>query len=324
MCDDSIDLHRIEHRRQRRGSCSPEDEVVIAIISSVPIGAVYRGRVQGRRAEHERPAIGSDRDVVECDIELPGLNLLKVGEVKEHHVFARRPGVLPCHGERRVVATGRRDRCLKNREGHLEAVLRLDFFLGGNVCRSWVSSPFPDAVVLIGRVPGKSSSVRPHIRPFKQRQRLAGLDGRVKLVVDRPQLHRRHERRAAADVHQARRRPPRPPHEHHLVHPANPAGLHNHVVHGGPALRTEMQIEPQRRRRRRRAVLAVVVAVQEPQPDQVLGPGDGGERVAVARAGGEAPERLEEVAVGGGGRGSGGDPVILPCAGVDPNPSREP
>lgn len=166
-------------------------------------------------------------------------------------------------------------------------------------------------------IPGKSSSVRPHIRPFKQRQRLAGLDGRVKLVVDRPQLHRRHERRAAADVHQARRRPPRPPHEHHLVHPANPAGLHNHVVHGGPALRTEMQIEPQGRRRRRRAVLAVVVAEQEPQPDQVLGPGDGGERVAVARAGGEAPERLEEVAVGGGGRGSGGDPVILPCAGVD-------
>lgn len=153
MCDDSIDLHRIEHRRQRRGSCSPEDEVVIAIISSVPIGAVYRGRVQGRRAEHERPAIGSDRDVVECDIELPGLNLLKVGEVKEHHVFARRRCVLPCHGERRAVATGRRDRCLKNREGHLEAVLRLDFFLGGNVCRSWVSSPFPDAVVLIGRVP---------------------------------------------------------------------------------------------------------------------------------------------------------------------------
>lgn len=59
------------------------------------------------------------------------------------------------------------------------------------------------------------------------------------------------------------------------------------AVHRGQSVHADVQVELQRRR----AVLAVVVAVVERHPDQVLGPGDGGERVAVPVPGGEAPER---------------------------------
>jgi hypothetical protein len=54
--------------------------------------------------------------------------------------------------------------------------------------------------------------------------------------------------------------------------------------------------------------------VDEGQPDQVPGAGAGGERVAVAHAGGEAPER-PEVGVAPPALLVGGDPVVL--AGVD-------
>ncbi len=132
-----------------------------------------------------------------------------------------------------------------------------------------------------------------HITPSKHGQGLVGHDSRVERIHERPQLHRGHERRAAAGVDEAHGRPARPRHEHRLVHLAAAAGA---ALHGGPTAQPEVQVEPERRRRRGRGgggdVLAVVVAVDEHQPDQVLGPGGGGERVAVPYAGGEAPERL--------------------------------
>ena len=64
----------------------------------------------------------------------------------------------------------------------------------------------------------------------------------------------------------------------------------------------------------RRAAPAVVVAVREEGPHQVLGPGHGGERVAVPLAGREAPQRSiishkQALEVGG-------YPVVLAGVGV--------
>ena len=113
---------------------------------------------------------------------------------------------------------------------------------------------------------------------------LDGIESRVELAAERPQLHRGHERRAAAGVHQAHRHPARPRHEHRLAEPV--AGF----AYGVPVGRPEVQVEL-RRRRRQAVVLAVVVAVVGHHTDEVLGPGDGGQRVAVPYAGGEAPDR---------------------------------
>jgi len=107
-----------------------------------------------------------------------------------------------------------------------------------------------------------------------------------------------------AGVDQAPRRPACPRDEDRLVGVAAPRIR----VHCLPVVGPQVQVELQRR-----AVLAVVVAVRELRPHQVLGPGHGGERVAVPLAGREAPQRLGTVPPHG--LEVGGYPVVL--AGVD-------
>jgi hypothetical protein len=87
-----------------------------------------------------------------------------------------------------------------------------------------------------------------------------------------------------AGVDEAQRRPRRPSHEHRLIHPvvADRCGV--------PVVGAEVQLE-RRRRRRGAASPAVVVAVVGLHPGEVLGPSRRGERVAVAHAQREAPQR---------------------------------
>lgn len=141
--------------------------------------------------------------------------------------------------------------------------------------------------------------------PYVQVHGLVGRESRVEVAAEQPQIHSGQERHAAAGFHQAYRRPARPRHEQRLVH------IRDVCVHGVPVVHPEVQVELQRRRA---AVLAVVVAVDGHHPDQVLGPGDGGERVAVPLAGREAPDGLlgpPEPALL-----VGGHPVVLPAVHV--------
>ena len=86
-----------------------------------------------------------------------------------------------------------------------------------------------------------------------------------------------------AGVEQAHRRPAGPRDEEHLVR------LVVLDAHRVPVVGPEVHVELHGRA----VVPAVVVAVRGPQPGQVLGAGHRGQRVAVAHAGREAPDRLE-------------------------------
>lgn len=127
---------------------------------------------------------------------------------------------------------------------------------------------------------------RPCVGPIKCGHGLVRHDGRVYIAREPPQLHRRHERRTVAGLHQADRRPACPRHEHCLFNNGR-TGVVAREGHAGPVVTSELQVEL------RGCAGVVVVAIQEPQPDQVLVTGDGWERVAVARASREAPESME-------------------------------
>jgi len=137
-----------------------------------------------------------------------------------------------------------------------------------------------------------------------------GCDLRIEAGPERPELHDVHERRAAAGVHEAQRRPACPRDEDRLA-PIVVARrrFSRSQLESFPAVGPQVQVELQRR-----AVLAVVVAVGELRPRQVFRPGDGGQRVAVPLAGREAPQRLKTglqppLAVGG-------DPAVIAGVGV--------
>lgn len=135
-------------------------------------------------------------------------------------------------------------------------------------------------------VPSNVSSCWPQIMPTIQANGLVGHDGRVELAAKRPQLNRRRERRAMAGVHEAHRRPAPPRHEQT---PRTPAS-HRPAARCPSSSSREVQVEPQPDDG---AVLLAVVVVAvdgHHHPDQVLAPCVRGQRVAVPRAGREAPD----------------------------------
>lgn len=79
MCDESVDLERIEHRGQQGLGGGRKSDVELSICGAVPISAV--NIISGQVPWDARERVVA----VEVDIELPGLAVLEVSKVQEHH-----------------------------------------------------------------------------------------------------------------------------------------------------------------------------------------------------------------------------------------------
>lgn len=79
MCDESVDLERIEHRGQQGLGGGRKSDVELSICGAVPISAVNVISGQVLWDVWERVV------AVEVDIELPDLVVLEVSQVQEHH-----------------------------------------------------------------------------------------------------------------------------------------------------------------------------------------------------------------------------------------------